>query len=120
MVGGSMVGVRFERSNQTVSVRYFHQDHLGSIAVLTDETGNVVERDSYDPWGKRRFTNGSDDPTDSIVSQTIRGYTGQEMLADVALVHLNGRVYDPLIARMLSADPMVPDPLNGQTRNRYS
>jgi RHS repeat-associated protein len=120
MVGGSMVGVRFERSNQTVSVRYFHQDHLGSIAVLTDETGNVVERDSYGPWGKRRFTNGSDDPTDSIVSQTIRGYTGQEMLADVALVHLNGRVYDPLIARMLSADPMVPDPLNGQTRNRYS
>jgi hypothetical protein len=35
-------------------------------------------------------------------------------------VHLNGRVYDPLIGRMMSADPMVPDPLNGQAWNRYS
>jgi RHS repeat-associated protein len=120
MVGGSMVGVRFLHGDGSVSFRYFHQDSLGSIAVLTNETGAVVERDAYDPWGKRRFTNGSDDPTNSIVSQTIRGFTGQELLADVGLVHLNGRVYDPLIARMLSADPVVGDPLNGQTWNRYS
>ena len=26
-------------------------------------------------------------------------------------MHLNGRVYDPLIARMTSADPMVPAPM---------
>ena len=42
------------------------------------------------------------------------------MLADVGLVHLNGRVYDPYVGRMLSADPVVGDPLNGQTWNRYS
>jgi RHS repeat-associated protein len=121
MVGGSMVGVYVLRNDGSVSVRYFHQDSLGSIAVLTDETGAVVERDAYDPWGKRRFaTNGQDDPTDSIVSQTIRGFTGQEFLADVGLVHLNGRVYDPYVGRMLSADPVVGDPLNGQTWNRYS
>jgi hypothetical protein len=35
-------------------------------------------------------------------------------------VHLNGRVYDPLVGRMMSADPVVPDPMNGQTWNRYS
>jgi hypothetical protein len=35
-------------------------------------------------------------------------------------VHLNGRVYDPLIGRMLSTDPFVPDPTNGQAWNRYS
>src|SRR5262249_50549458 len=52
--------------------------------------------------------------------QTIRGFTGQEMLASVGLVHLNGRVYDPTTGRMTSADPVVPDPLNGQTWNRYS
>jgi RHS repeat-associated protein len=120
MVGGSMVGARFLHGDGSVSFRYFHQDSLGSIAILTDETGAVVERDAYDPWGKRRFTNGQDDPADSIVSQTIRGFTGQEMLADVGLVHLNGRVYDPYVGRMLSADPVVGDPLNGQTWNRYS
>jgi hypothetical protein len=36
-------------------------DHLGSISVATDENGNVVERLSYDAWGKRRFANGTDD-----------------------------------------------------------
>jgi RHS repeat-associated protein len=56
---------------------------------------------------------------DPGASQTTRGFTGQEEL-DFGLVHLNGRIYDPLIARMMSADPMVPDPLNGQAWNRYS
>jgi hypothetical protein len=35
-------------------------------------------------------------------------------------VHLNGRVYDPLVGRMMSADPIVPDPLDGQAWNAYS
>src|SRR5207245_9036681 len=83
-------------------------------------SGAVVERDGYDAWGKRRFPNGDDDRSGSLTSQTTRGFTGQEELADVGLVHLNGRVYDPLIGRMMSADPMVPDSLNGQAWHRYS
>jgi RHS repeat-associated protein len=121
MVSGSMVGMRVIRSDGSTSFRYFHQDHLGSIAVITNESGTLAEaRDAYDAWGKRRNPNGSDDPTGSIVSQTSRGFTGEEMLASVGLVHLNGRVYDPFIARMTSADPIVGEPLNGQTWNRYS
>jgi RHS repeat-associated protein len=96
------------------------KDHLGSIAVITDETGVVLERLSYDAWGKRRFANGTDDPTGSIASQTTRGFTGEEFLADVGLVHLNGRIYDPFVGRMMSADPFVPDPMNAQAWNRYS
>jgi RHS repeat-associated protein len=123
MVGGSMVGVRIERSDASPTFRYFHQDHLGSIAVITDETGAVVERNAYDPWGKRRvWSNGADDPTGSITSLTSRGFTGEEMLAGagLGLVHLNGRVYDPYVGRMMSADPVVGDPLSGQSWNRYS
>ncbi len=33
---------------------------------------------------------------------------------------MNGRVQDPFIGRFLSADPLVPDPLNGQSFNRFS
>jgi RHS repeat-associated protein len=51
---------------------------------------------------------------------TTRGFTAQEELSVGGLVHLNGRIYDPLVARMLSADPTVPDPLNPQSWNRYS
>ena len=92
MVGGSMVGVRFLQGS-TVTLRYFHQDHLGSIAVITDASGLLAEaRDAYDAWGKRRNPNGTDDATGSIASLTSRGFTGEEMLASVGLVHLNGRV----------------------------
>jgi RHS repeat-associated protein len=118
--GGPMLGVRVLDPNNTVTTRYFQTDNLGSIAVITDTNGAVVERDSYDAWGKRRFPNGADDPSGSLTSQTTRGFTGQEELTDVGLVHLNGRVYDPLVGRMMSADPFVPDPMNGQAWNRYS
>jgi RHS repeat-associated protein len=118
MVGGALIGMRSLQVG-SLTTRYFHTDNLGSIAVITDESGAVVERDSYDAWGKRRRPTGEDDPAGSVESQTTRGFTGQEEL-DFGLVHLNGRVYDPLIGRMMSADPFVPDPLNAQAWNRYS
>jgi RHS repeat-associated protein len=120
-VGNAKVGMRVTNlAARTVSTRYFHTDHLGSVSVITDENGLVVERLSYDAWGKRRFPNGADDPSGSIASQTSRGFTGHEELDTVALVHMNGRVYDPLVGRMISADPTVPDPMNAQAWNRYS
>lgn len=33
---------------------------------------------------------------------------------------MNGRVYDPYTARFLSGDPLIDDPLNGQSYNRFS
>jgi RHS repeat-associated protein len=80
----------------------------------------VVERLSYDAWGKRRFPNGTDDPTGSITSETTRGFTGEEELSVSGLVHLNGRVYDPLLARFTSADTITENPLSTQGWNRYS
>ncbi|MGL5166694.1 MAG: RHS repeat-associated core domain-containing protein [Afipia sp.] len=80
----------------------------------------MVQRLSYDAWGKRRYPNGADDVTGSIASETTRGFTGEEELSIGGLVHLNGRVYDPLLARMTSADPTVTDSMNPQGWNRYS
>jgi RHS repeat-associated protein len=120
-VGNAKVGMRvLQTASATLSTRYFHTDHLGSVSVLTDENGNVVERLSYDAWGKRRFADGTDDPSGSITSQSTRGFTGEEELSVSGLLHLNGRVYDPLLARFTSADPTVTDPLNPQGWNRYS
>ena len=38
-----------------------------------------------------------------------RGFTGHAQLANVGVVHMNGRVYDPLIGRFGSADPTTED-----------
>jgi hypothetical protein len=107
MSAGGLVGMHVENSDETTSTRYFHKDHLGSASVITDETGAVVERLSFDAWGKRRHADGTDDPAGSITSQTNRGFTGHEELDSVGLVHMNGRVDDPLLARFGTVDPSV-------------
>ncbi len=79
--GGEMVGVQKRIDGGGVqSTRYFVKDHLGSIAVLTTETGVVAERLAFDAWGKRRNANGSDDVPGTLTAQTTRGFTGHEML----------------------------------------
>lgn len=120
-VGGAPVGARFSNTTSgSVAIRYFHADHLGSVAVLTNEQGAAAERNSYDAWGKRRAPSGADDPTGSLTSQTTQGFTGQEHLANVGLINFNARLYDPLLGRFTSADSIVPDPSDLQSFNRYT
>jgi len=51
---------------------------------------------------------------------TLRGFTGHEQLDEVGLVHMGGRVYDPILGRFLQADPFIQQPNNTQNLNRYS
>ncbi|WP_307810549.1 putative toxin [Gelidibacter salicanalis] len=48
-----------------------------------------------------------------------RGYTGHEHLLGVGLVHMNGRLYDPIVHRFLMPDNFVQDPYSTQSYNRY-
>ena len=41
-------------------------------------------------------------------------------MIEVGLIHMNGRLYDPLTGRMMQADPIIQDPYNPQNFNRYS
>jgi RHS repeat-associated protein len=42
------------------------------------------------------------------------------MLDNIDMVHMNGRIYEPNIARFVSADPIIQDPEHSQSYNRYS
>ena len=42
------------------------------------------------------------------------------MLGDMGLIHMNGRVQDPITGRFLSPDPNIPDPGFTQSYNRYA
>jgi RHS repeat-associated protein len=120
VAGGQVVGMHVEHSVTGPATLYFHKDHLGSVCVISNAAGVVVERLSYDAWGKRRFPDGTDDPAGALTSVSPRGFTGHEMLDSVDLVHMNGRVYDPLIGRFGSADPVTESPFSSQGWNRYS
>jgi RHS repeat-associated protein len=103
---------------------YLHDDHLGSLDAITDHTSSIVLRTTFDAWGKRRASNWSGAPSAAdnagIAGTTRRGYTGHQQLDNLNLVHMNGRIYDPIIARFMSADPIVQDPFHSQAFNRYS
>jgi RHS repeat-associated protein len=106
-----------------VTVRYFTLDHLGSTVALTDEHGALAESDGYDAWGKQRnATTGADDATCSIPATdfSTRGFTGHEQIADLCLVNMNARVYDPTIGRFMSPDDVTSDLYDGQSFNRYT
>jgi RHS repeat-associated protein len=123
--GGAVVAIYTEYRDELDAVtadktRYLHRDHLGSVESITDETGTVTERFSYDPHGKRRETDWTAAVSTISGSETPRGFTGHEHLDAVGLIHMNGRVYDPTLGRFLSADPFVQAPETVQSFNRYS
>lgn len=110
-----------------VKLEIWHKDHLGSLVATTDHNGAVTARYAYDPFGKRRYVNASYDAFGALVidwtsttnAGTDRGYTGHEHLDDIGLIHMNGRLFDPLVARFMQADPHIQDPLNLQNYDRY-
>ena len=119
--GGGMVGVHFTATAAPPQpFLYFVKDHLGSIAVITNGAGVVHERLAYDAWGKRRNPNGTDDAAGILTASTTRGFTGHEMIDEIDLVNMNGRVYDPALGRFMSADPFIHDVTSSQDLNRYS
>jgi RHS repeat-associated protein len=110
--------VRTVRSDGDIETRYFHADGHGTIHAVTDEQGQVEQRFHYDPWGKQ--TEVSNSRGGNGGGRQTRGYTDHEMLNDYNLIHMNARLYDPVIARFISADRVVQDMGDSQTYNRYS
>ncbi len=107
-----------------VETRWLHQDALGSIVAATNEWGEVERRYTYDAWGKQTSVYTMPDPaqtTGPTLASTgpARGYTDHEMLGDFGLIHMNGRVCDPVLGRFLGADPFIDEPSDSQSYNRY-
>ncbi len=106
---------------------YLHRDYLGSIIAISDATGVAVERRQFDAWGNLAKlqkngvavvvpTNG----TGAGLMMLDRGYTSHEHLAEVGLIHMNGRLYDPVLRSFLMPDNFIQQPENTQNYNRYS
>ena len=120
------IHVETEKADGTVTdeSRYMHRDALGSIDLITDTTGNEVQRMGYTPFGARRSIATSTRYVELLGFDpyTNRGFTGHEHvdIGDIGLIHMNGRVYDPQLGRFLSADPHVQFLHASQSYNRYS
>ena len=82
--------------------RFVHDDHLGSVSVITDQSGALVESRGFDAFGA---------PNASFAASSVNdGYTGHEHDGETGLVNMKGRLYDAKLARFLTADPFVTEP----------
>jgi RHS repeat-associated protein len=108
-------------SQYSDSLYYVDSDHLGSILALIRNNGSQAAEYSYDEWGKRRRPSNWN-LYDSIPNSGFidRGYTGHEHYDQFGLIDMNGRVYDPIIGRFLSPDPVIQSPDYTQNYNGYS
>jgi RHS repeat-associated protein len=79
----------------TTSKKWLHADARGSIIALSDASGNVVAKNTYDPYGAPQAGNTG-----------LFQYTGQIWLAEAGLYHYKARAYHPGLGRFLQTDPI--------------
>ena len=126
MAAGQLVAEHIVSTQNGTQTRYMHKDSLGSIDTITDNMAEVVDRRSYDAWGKLRDFDWKAGETitkpsyETELPFTNKAFTGHEQIQEVDLIHMNGRVYDATLGRFLSADPHIQAGSLSQSYNRYT
>jgi RHS repeat-associated protein len=95
---------------------YYHQDGNNNVVALTDATGNVVERYTYDVFGAPTITDGSGNVLATSASGNRYLFTGREYVFQLGLYDYRNRVYSPSLGRFLQTDPIR---FNGGDWNIY-
>ncbi|MCX5805761.1 MAG: cell wall hydrolase [Proteobacteria bacterium] len=78
--------------------QYYHQDGLGSVVAVSDQTGATTGTQRFDAWGNKQSSGST-----GTVPQY--GYTGREP-DETGLVYYRARYYDPTIGRFTQRDPI--------------
>jgi RHS repeat-associated protein len=122
--GGDELVAILKKDNSGFSVHYSVTDYLGSVTHILDNQGTInnglEEERSFDAWGRMRNPITWQYLTISPITLCDRGYTGHEHLTDFNIINMNGRLYDPLVGRMFSPDPLLTDNTSSQAYNKYS
>jgi len=99
-----------EVDNPDGSKWFYHNDHLGSTTLITDEDGNIVEETFYTPFGQN---------TAGGVEESYYLYTNQFKDA-IGCYDYGARVYCPGWYHFTSADPIIASIFDPQGLNHYS
>ncbi|WP_295795219.1 SpvB/TcaC N-terminal domain-containing protein [Mucilaginibacter sp.] len=80
---------------------FYHSDHLGSTAYVTDAQGSVSQHEEYIPFGETYY----DKHISSYSSPYL--FNAKELDAETGLYYYGARYYNPQQSQWISADPMV-------------
>jgi RHS repeat-associated protein len=98
------------KKNPDGTKNYYLNDNLGSTNVLANQTGGLVERTTYYPYGE--FRSGG--------TKSKFEYTGQENDPETNLDYYNARYYNAHIMHFTQPDDVIPNQYDPQTLNRYA
>lgn len=105
-VHGTQIDEILARITPTKAV-YYHHDGLGSTTLLTNINGKVVEKYSYDVFGKASIYGAT---SQQLLASSSYGnrfmFTGREFLQEVNLYDYRNRVYSQELGRFLQTDPI--------------
>jgi RHS repeat-associated protein len=92
--------------------RIAQTNHNGSVRAVLDGDGAVSEQRSWSAFGEFSPFNGQ--------TGTRLGFTGHENDASSGLVNMRGRMYDPVVGRFLTRDPVTHSIVDTQSWNPYA
>ena len=79
---------------------------MGSVTALTDTTGAILERYTYDVYGQFTIADGAGNPlTQSTVGNRF-AFTAREFDSETGLYYYRARCYSPTLGRFLQRDPV--------------
>jgi RHS repeat-associated protein/uncharacterized repeat protein (TIGR01451 family) len=91
---------------------FYHTDGLGNTRFLTDPSGSITDRYSYDAFGAERSHTGA--------STQPFTYTGEQVDPEAGLVFLRARYLDPTTGRFISKDNFPGIDTLPQSLNRFA
>ena len=100
-------------SHAVEKVTYFHLDALGSPVVATNESGEVIWREDFKPYGEKLIN-------DEAARDNNQWYTGKPHDDDTGLTYFGARYYDPVIGRFMGMDAVGVKEGNHHSFNRYA
>ncbi len=86
----------------TASVRFQHQNALGSMSIETDEAGAVVSYEEYHPYGTTAYRSAR--PGANLSLKRFR-FAGKERDDETGLYYFGARYYACWLGRWTSSDP---------------
>src|SRR5205085_11725445 len=95
------------RSDTQSGWKIYKQDKQGNVVALLGKTGDIIEKYTYDAFGKPTVTNA--DGTGARTSSNFGNrfmFQGREYIVELGLYDYRHRYYHPSLGRFLQTDPM--------------
>ncbi len=89
------------------TAQYYHQDRLGSVTMVTNNSGGIEEHVRYDAFGAPTFKSpsGTPLPGGSAINNRFL-FAGREWIKRFGFYENRARAYNPKLGRFMTEDPL--------------